>query len=151
MSVSQETGCSDPELEVTASDHLITHVSQKTQLCLHFFAKQVPRAHYDRLTKCISLTHQVSLEKLHSIESSMTTSLSWGDEVLGVVRVPLYTLPNGLGLPAFLRHQFIGTSRLQLLAGLETLMAKEELEKAVQLADGGHINPFVTQDEIKNY
>ena len=83
----------------------------------------------------------------------MTTSSSWGDEVLGVVRVPLYTLPNGLGLPAFLRHQFIGTSRLQLLAGLETcgLMDNEELKKATELADQSHINTFVTQEDINNY
>ena len=83
----------------------------------------------------------------------MATSSSWGDEVLGVLRVPLYTLPNGLGLPVFLRHQFIGTSRQQLLAGLERcgLMDSENLKKAVQLADQGHINVFVTQEEINNY
>ena len=129
-SLSQETGA---ELEVVAGDHVITHVSEKTKLCLHFFAKKV------------------TFQQLHSIESSMATSSSWGEEVLGVVRVPLYTLPNALGLPAFLRHQFIGTSRLQLVAGLErcALLSREELQQALLLSDS-HINMFVTKEEI-NY
>ena len=81
----------------------------------------------------------------------MATSSSWGEEVLGVVRVPLYTLPNKLGLPAFLKHQFIGTSRQQLLVGLERcgLLPRDELKLALQLADR-HINMFVTREEI-NY
>lgn len=93
---------------------------------------------------------QVTLEQLHSIESSVVTSSSWGEEVIGVVRVPLYTLPNRLGLPAFLKNQFIGTSRRQLLAGLERcgLLEERELQEAIQLA-GSYINTFVTQEEIK--
>ena len=35
----QETGCRD--IDVTPSNHVITHVSEKTQLCLHLFAKKV--------------------------------------------------------------------------------------------------------------
>ena len=80
---------------------------------------------------------QLTLQKLHSIESSVATAPSWGNEVLGVVRVPLYTLPNGLGLPAFLKHQFIGTSRQQLLTALERrgLMEGAELQEAIQTGD----------------
>ena len=81
----------------------------------------------------------------------MVTATSWGEEVLGVVRVPLYTLPNRLGLPSFLNHQFIGTTRQQLLAGLERcqLLSLAKIQQSLQLADS-HINTFVTQDEI-NY
>lgn len=73
---------------------------------------------------------------------------SWGGEVLGVVRVPLYTLPNKLGLPAFLKHQFIGTSREQLLAALERcgLLEKTEIQEAMYQADS--INTFVTLGDI---
>ena len=127
----------------------MTHVSQHTKLCLHFFAKEVWSCYY-----CIMLPFpflpQVTLQQLHAIESSVTTSSSWGEEVLGLVRVPLYTLPNKLGLPAFLRHQFIGTSRQQLVTGLERcgLLTTQELQLALQMADSS-INMFVTQQEIK--
>lgn len=88
---------------------------------------------------------------MQCIESSVVKTSSWGGEVLGVVRVPLYTLPNRLGLPAFLRNQFIGTSRLQLLTALERrgLLEKAELQEAVSQAESA-INTFVSHDEI-NY
>ena len=94
---------------------------------------------------------QVTLQQLHSIEKSVVAVSSWGDEVLGVVRVPLYTLTNGLGLPAFLKNQFIGTSRQQLLVGLERcgLFKGAELQEAIQLA-GSDINTFVSREEV-NY
>ena len=41
-SLAQETGSRGMEA-VTPSDHVITHVSQKTKLCLHFYAKKVRR------------------------------------------------------------------------------------------------------------
>lgn len=95
--------------------------------------------------------YQVSLEQLHSIESSMVTASSWGEEVFGLVRVPLYTLPNKLGLPAFLNHQFIGTSQQQLIRGLEHcgILTTSEIQCAIQHADS-NINTFVTQNDI-NY
>ena len=70
---------------------------------------------------------------------------SWGGEVLGIVRVPLYTLKNRLGLPAFLKNQFIGTSREQLLVGLEKcgLLEDTELQEAIKLASND-INTFVS-------
>lgn len=43
-------------------------------------------------------------------------------QVLGLVRVPLYTLRDGVGgLPAFLENTFIGTAREQLLEALRDL------------------------------
>jgi len=50
---------------------------------------------------------------------------------MGVTRCPLYTLPNGLGMPAFLKHQFIGNSREQLLITLERrrLLSTEEVKR----------------------
>ncbi len=71
-------------------------------------------------------------------------------QVIGVVRCPLYTFPNGLGLPAFLRHQFIGNSRAQLLLALERrgLLPLEAIKLA--LTRCGEVNGFVTAKEI-NY
>lgn len=43
-------------------------------------------------------------------------------QVLGLVRVPLYTLQDGVGgLPAFLKNTFIGIAREQLLEALQDL------------------------------
>lgn len=43
-------------------------------------------------------------------------------QVLGLVRVPLYTLRDGVsGLPAFLENTFIGTAREQLVEALQDL------------------------------
>ncbi|XP_039098126.1 U8 snoRNA-decapping enzyme isoform X2 [Hyaena hyaena] len=43
-------------------------------------------------------------------------------QVLGLVRVPLYTLRDGVGgLPAFLENSFIGTAREQLLEAIQDL------------------------------
>lgn len=55
-------------------------------------------------------------------------------QVMGLVRVPLYTLRDGVGgLPAFLSNTFIGNAREQLIYVLDTfhLVPKEQLQKAV--------------------
>lgn len=42
--------------------------------------------------------------------------------MLGLVRVPLYTLRDGVGgLPAFLENTFIGNAREQLLEAIQNL------------------------------
>ena len=52
----------------------------------------------------------------------------FGVEVLGLVRVPLYTRTRKQGgLPQFLRNNFVGNSRQQLL---DTLVSKEVLSQA---------------------
>ncbi|XP_031199753.1 U8 snoRNA-decapping enzyme-like isoform X2 [Mastomys coucha] len=61
--------------------------------------------------------------------SSLAESKS---KVLGLVRVPLYTLQDGLGgLPAFLDNSFIGVAREQLLEALQDLgiLAPETVSK----------------------
>lgn len=52
----------------------------------------------------------------------MPCSVSSPSQVLGLVRVPLYTLHDGVGgLPAFLGNSFIGASRNQLLETLQDM------------------------------
>lgn len=69
---------------------------------------------------------------------------------MGIVRCPLYTLPNGLGFPAFLQHKFIGNSKAQLLVGVQTrgLLPEDEVKQALKTAE--HVNCVVTNDNT-NY
>lgn len=69
---------------------------------------------------------------------------------MGVVRCPLYTLPNGLGLPVFLRHAFIGNSRDQLLLVLQRrqLLSSQEVRLAIEASKS--VDCLVTVDDI-NY
>lgn len=53
---------------------------------------------------------------------TVSCPLSFPSKVLGLVRVPLYTLQDGVGgLPAFLDNSFIGVAREQLLEALQDL------------------------------
>jgi len=54
--------------------------------------------------------------------------------VLGTIRVPLYTLGDHYrGFPVFLKHNFIGCSKEQLLAALSSLniLTPEEIQLAL--------------------
>lgn len=58
-------------------------------------------------------------DKLPEFPESPVSFLS---QVLGLVRVPLYTLRDGVGgLPAFLENTFIGNAREQLLEAAQNL------------------------------
>ena len=54
---------------------------------------------------------------------------------MGLLRCPLYTLPNGGGLPVFLQHQYIGTSRTQLLQTIKQrgLLTDLEIQAALEV------------------
>ncbi|XP_034552671.1 U8 snoRNA-decapping enzyme isoform X2 [Notolabrus celidotus] len=55
-------------------------------------------------------------EQIREMErASASTATDHGLEVLGMVRVPLYTMRGGKGLPSFLSHSFIGNARSQLV------------------------------------
>ena len=115
---------------VEAGDHVTTSCSPKTGLCLHFFAKQV------------------SLTVLKEMEEGATNSPDWGHEVLGVLRCPLYTLPNGLGFPAFLNNYFIGNTRSQLLTAVSRCGLLTEQEVKVAIETSQKVNSVVNKDEI---
>ncbi|XP_058513081.1 U8 snoRNA-decapping enzyme-like [Ochotona princeps] len=67
-------------------------------------------------------TKQLELEQLVAVEASAPRAREYGLEVLGLVRVPLYTLRDGVGgLPTFLKNSFIGTAREQLQEALHDL------------------------------
>ncbi|KAF7240214.1 U8 snoRNA-decapping enzyme [Varanus komodoensis] len=116
----EELGPGAAILHVTENDYLNSCASEKPQrVVAHFYAKQL------------------SLEELRTVEDRATQAKDHGLEVMGLLRVPLYTLRDGVGgLPAFLSNTFIGNAREQLVHALDTLhlVAGEQLQKAVYMA-----------------
>ncbi|XP_023655346.1 U8 snoRNA-decapping enzyme isoform X1 [Paramormyrops kingsleyae] len=105
---------------VSPEDHLSTQLaSSPPNLVCHFFVKKMTE------------------EELREVEKAAVVASDHGLEVMGLVRVPLFTLRNGGGLSSFLSHSFIGNSRSQLLSALRTLglVSHHDLEAAVTRAD----------------
>ena len=127
---SEELGMPQGSINVTQEDYLITHYADELNMCLHFYAKEV------------------DFETIVEIESRCVKGKDYGNEVLGLMRVPLYTLPNGLGLPAFLGSQFIGSSRITFLHMLKErhILPEEELRRAIDLSK--NIKTFVSADDL---
>ncbi|XP_026882762.2 U8 snoRNA-decapping enzyme isoform X3 [Electrophorus electricus] len=106
---------------VTADDYVSSHLAPAPPcLITHFYTKKIEEAEL------------IDIER-----AAVATAADHGLEVLGMVRVPLYTLRNGGGLPWFLSHSFISNSRAQLLEALQRLglVPLRALEEAVRQAD----------------
>ncbi|XP_051907776.1 U8 snoRNA-decapping enzyme isoform X2 [Hippocampus zosterae] len=109
-------------LSISEDDHVDARHAPGTAPCspsliTHFYVK--------KLTE----------EQIKEVEqASASTARDHGQEVLGMVRVPLYTTKNGGGLSSFLSHAFIGNARTQLLNSLLRLhlLAPEDLHKALK-------------------
>ncbi|XP_042522039.1 U8 snoRNA-decapping enzyme [Dipodomys spectabilis] len=100
----EELGEAAAAFRVERADHRGARLGPRPGLLAHFYAK--------RLTP----------EQLRAVEAGAARARDHGLEVLGLVRVPLYTLQDGVGgLPAFLENSFIGAAREQLLEALEDL------------------------------
>ncbi|XP_053156501.1 U8 snoRNA-decapping enzyme-like [Hemicordylus capensis] len=116
----EELGPGATSLLVAERDYLSSHASERPQrVVAHFYAQRL------------------SLEEFQTIEDRATQAKDHGLEVMGLVRVPLYTLRDGVGgLPAFLSNTFIGSAREQLVHALDTLqlVPGEQLQKAVTMA-----------------
>lgn len=101
---------------VTWSDYFSTQVAGDRKIVLHFFIKQL------------------TLEQFCTMEKACCQSTEYGNEVMGIVRVPLYTMSNMYnGLPAFLNNKFAGTSKQQLLLSLHRvkLLTEEEISEVI--------------------
>ena len=144
----EELGVSKTELVITPDDHIFTHYSRETHIVLHFFAKEISLDLFMKIEKCIPSCNDWGEEVSSSSKCGIAITTMSTFQVLGVVRCPLYTLPNSLGLPAFLRNQFIGNARDQLLEALmvKELISKQELKTAVEKS--GSINCVVTKESI---
>ncbi|KAM9444973.1 U8 snoRNA-decapping enzyme [Clarias gariepinus] len=114
----EEMGAAVP---VTVDDYVSSHLAESPpRLILHFYSKKISEA------------------ALLEIErAAVSNAVDHGLEVLGLTRVPLYTLRNGGGLPWFLSHSFISNSRAQLLEALQRLdlVSPQNLEEAVKKAE----------------
>ncbi|KAL7398812.1 hypothetical protein ABVT39_015709 [Epinephelus coioides] len=90
--------------------------SRSSRLILHFYVKKMEE------------------EQIREVErAAVSTATDYGQEVLGTVRVPLYTMKAGGGLAPFLSHSFIGSARSQLVDSLLrfNLVTPEDLHKAL--------------------
>ncbi|XP_015263936.1 PREDICTED: U8 snoRNA-decapping enzyme-like [Gekko japonicus] len=116
----EELGPGAAFLRVLECDHVSSHATEKPQrVVAHFYAKRL------------------SLEELRTIEDRATHAKDYSLEAMGLVRVPLYTLRDGVGgLPTFLSNTFISCARDQLVHALETfeLVPREQLQKALTVA-----------------
>ncbi|XP_054287088.1 U8 snoRNA-decapping enzyme isoform X2 [Macrosteles quadrilineatus] len=113
--LSEEMNLDVKKHHVSESDYVVSHWSIAKRLCLHFYALEV------------------SLDEILEIEKTALLAKDYGSEVLGTVRVPLYTMGDGYrGFPTFLSNAFIGNSRLQLLQALRHLNILTDQE--IQLA-----------------
>ncbi|XP_075820918.1 U8 snoRNA-decapping enzyme-like [Microtus pennsylvanicus] len=100
----EELGDAVAAFRVERSDYRSSHLMDGQRVVAHFYAK--------RLTP----------EQLQAVEARAPQAKDHGLEVLGLVRVPLYILRDGVGgLPTFLENSFIGAAREQLLAALQDL------------------------------
>ncbi|XP_069842471.1 U8 snoRNA-decapping enzyme [Dendropsophus ebraccatus] len=106
----EELGSTFNTLKVTEKDYKSSQVREFPQKGVtHFYTKEL------------------KLEEIAAIEKEGVCAKDHGLEVMGLVRVPLYTLRDGFGgLPAFLSNNFIGNSKSQLLYGLRTLRLLRE-------------------------
>ncbi|XP_029994822.1 U8 snoRNA-decapping enzyme [Sphaeramia orbicularis] len=74
-------------------------------------------------------------EQIIEVErAAVTTATDYGQEVLGMVRVPLYSIRGSAGLACFLSHSFIGHARSQLVDSLLRfgLVTPDLLHKALR-------------------
>ncbi|KAL7988249.1 hypothetical protein Chor_007168 [Crotalus horridus] len=120
----EELGPGAASVHLAEKDYLSSQASEQPQrMVMHFYAKQL------------------SLEELRVVEEGAIQAKDHGFEVMGLIRVPLYILRDGVGgLPMFLSNSFIGNAREQLIHALDTLqlMPAEQLQKAIRIAQKRH-------------
>ncbi|MEQ2268500.1 hypothetical protein XENORESO_001436 [Xenotaenia resolanae] len=100
-----------------APSHPPTSSSSSSPLILHFYVKKIEE------------------EQIREIEkAAASTAADHGLEVLGMVRVPLYSTKSHAGFSCFLSHSFIGNARSQLVDSLLRLhlVSPGELRRALR-------------------
>lgn len=83
---------------VSEENHCFSHFHKKMNMSFHFFSKEV------------------TVEEFLEIERNTLNADDFGKEVMGTIRVPLFTKKDGIkGFPAFLSNKFAGSAKSQLL------------------------------------
>ncbi|KAM4736812.1 U8 snoRNA-decapping enzyme [Anableps anableps] len=123
----EELGVAVP---VSVEDHVesrfapsLSATSSSSRLILHFYVKKIKE------------------EQIREIEkAAASTAVDHGLEVLGMVRVPLYSTKSGGGLSFFLSHSFIGSARSQLVNSLLRLhlVSPGDLQRALRSSQKMH-------------
>uniref|UniRef100_A0A8C4PYN1 Nudix hydrolase domain-containing protein n=1 Tax=Eptatretus burgeri TaxID=7764 RepID=A0A8C4PYN1_EPTBU len=109
-------------LRITEREHVLAHVmpvSGDRPIVAHFYMREL------------------SLPQLRDVEMAALGARDFGAEVMRTVRVPLYTLRDGVGgLPAFLCNSFASMAREQLLWALAArrLLPPGRLREACETA-----------------
>jgi len=104
---------------IDKSDYLFSSLNESRNIVLHFYAKKV------------------TYEDFRAIELDSMNAEDFGSEVMGVIRPPLYQMPNGRGLSIFLSNEFAGNSLIQFLKSLLNLglLSSTEILDAIKNTD----------------
>ncbi|KAL3314394.1 nudix (nucleoside diphosphate linked moiety X)-type motif [Cichlidogyrus casuarinus] len=78
---------------------------------------------------------QISHEQMKQIERSSLDG-DYGRELMGIVRVPLYSFGGKVGFQSFLQNAFVGCSRDQLISGIakKKLVDEKTLLESIESA-----------------
>ncbi|XP_038644729.1 U8 snoRNA-decapping enzyme isoform X1 [Scyliorhinus canicula] len=122
--LSEELGCDHKLLRVSEADYASSHATEALlqKVVAHFYTKRI------------------TLDELRKVELAAVQAKDHGREVMGIIRVPLYTLRDGFGgLPAFMTNTFIGNAKDQLVDALRTLklLSEAELQSAISASRVG--------------
>lgn len=115
--IREEIGWTEINGPVSEGDYQFTHADDQNKLVLHFYATEV------------------SESKMTFIEQNSLKAIDFGEEVLGNFRVPLYTMGDSYrGFPAFLKNNFVGNAKGQLLQSLINLdiLSSDSISMALQ-------------------
>ncbi|KAK8776159.1 U8 snoRNA-decapping enzyme-like [Amblyomma americanum] len=94
----EELNADTSRFAATERDHVVSFANRGQGFACHFYALRV------------------TADELLATERAAIGSREHGNETLGILRVPLYTMADGVrGLPTFLAQRFAGTAREQLL------------------------------------
>lgn len=111
----EEFGMKENLCKFQESDHIMSSVNDKKKMVCHFYAKEVDNGVYEE------------------IEKGVIAAKDWGTETMGIMRVPLFILDDGMrGFPVFLANQFAGFAKEQLLETLKQrhIIPAEHMEMA---------------------
>ena len=107
------------DIEISKTDWVTAHHVPSSNIVCHLYCKEVKE------------------EQFIEMEKASLDAIEFGVEMLGNIRVPLYTYTaeNGSlkGFPQFLKNNFCGSARVQLLEclKLKNVLTEEEIRCAL--------------------
>uniref|UniRef100_A0A2C9KL81 U8 snoRNA-decapping enzyme n=1 Tax=Biomphalaria glabrata TaxID=6526 RepID=A0A2C9KL81_BIOGL len=113
----EEIGLDLHKYSFTEDHHIACYYQEMKKMILHFYLMEV------------------SPEDFATLEQKTLSAEEYGIETCGIVRVPLFTMGDGVrGFPAFLANQFAGNARAELIHGLleAKLFSESEMGTALK-------------------